>query len=93
MSTVLLTTLSSIIYKDKTDPGLAAYWTEMGSDLFHNMKHLYNQIETSYAGREPEDIPGAPMTVGMTSWTVERSEIIWADNGAYRHSACIPVGF
>ncbi|KAL2172623.1 hypothetical protein VTG60DRAFT_4742 [Thermothelomyces hinnuleus] len=53
--------LDEMISRDQSDPELRAFWTEMARKLFWNVSMLYEQIETHYAERSPEDGPGAQM--------------------------------
>lgn len=55
-----------MISRDKSDPELTAFWTDMARKLFWNVSILYEQIETHYAEKSPDDGPGAQMAVSMT---------------------------
>lgn len=52
-----------MISRDQADPELRAFWTEMAQKLFWNVNMLYEQIETHYAEKSPEDGPGPQMAV------------------------------
>ncbi|KAL2255295.1 hypothetical protein VTK26DRAFT_3666 [Humicola hyalothermophila] len=53
--------LHEMISYDKSDPKLTDFWAKMAHELFRNVYALYEQIETHYAERSPEDGPGAQM--------------------------------
>ncbi|KAL2142445.1 hypothetical protein VTI28DRAFT_1154 [Corynascus sepedonium] len=53
--------LDEMISRDKSDPELTAFWTDMARKLFWNVSILYEQIETHYAEKSPDDGPGAQM--------------------------------
>lgn len=53
----------SILSDDKSQPERTAFWTEMSRQLFSNVRDLYEQIDTQYNERSPEEGPGAQMAV------------------------------
>ncbi|KAK0733686.1 hypothetical protein B0T26DRAFT_631339 [Lasiosphaeria miniovina] len=53
--------LHEMISYDKFDPKLTAFWARMSLELFRNVKDLYEQIETQYGDRSPEEGTGAQM--------------------------------
>ncbi|KAJ4298509.1 hypothetical protein N0V88_003539 [Collariella sp. IMI 366227] len=53
--------LHEIISDDKSDAERTAFWTDMANKLFWNVSVLYEQIDTHYADRSPEEGPGAQM--------------------------------
>jgi len=55
-----------MISYDKSDADLTAFWTDMAHKLFWNVGVLYEQIETHYADKSPEEGPGAQMAVGRS---------------------------
>lgn len=55
-----------MIFHNKSDPKLTAFWANMAHELFKNVYALYEQIETHYVERSPDDGPGAQMAVSIT---------------------------
>jgi hypothetical protein len=55
-----------IISHDKSNPDLTAFWDDMAHKLFWNVNMLYEQIETHYADKSPEEGLGAQMAVSVT---------------------------
>ncbi|KAK4155157.1 hypothetical protein C8A00DRAFT_42210 [Chaetomidium leptoderma] len=53
--------LHEIISHDTSDPELTAFWGDMALKLFWNLNTLYDQIETHYSHKSPEEGPGAQM--------------------------------
>jgi len=53
--------LHEIMTDDKSDPRRTEFWRKMSRDLFMNVKELYEQIDTQYADRGPEEGMGAQM--------------------------------
>ncbi|KAK4043803.1 hypothetical protein C8A01DRAFT_12763 [Parachaetomium inaequale] len=53
--------LHEMISHDKSDPDLTAFWADMAHKLFWNVNILYEQIETHYADKSPDEGPGAQM--------------------------------
>lgn len=80
-----------MISHDNSDPDLTAFWADMAHRLFWNVNILYEQIETQYADRSPEEGPGAQMAVspigtsGLTFYRLMRS--------SNRHFVCTRAAF
>ncbi|KAL2136412.1 hypothetical protein VTI74DRAFT_3846 [Chaetomium olivicolor] len=53
--------LHEIISHHKSNSDLTAFWTDMAHKLFWNVNALYEQIDTHYADRSPDEGPGAQM--------------------------------
>ncbi|KAK4125029.1 hypothetical protein N657DRAFT_570301 [Parathielavia appendiculata] len=53
--------LQDIISHDKSNPDMTAFWGDMARKLFWNVNMLYEQIETHYADKSPEEGLGAQM--------------------------------
>lgn len=54
-------------YHDRTNLELTAFWTEMAHKLFRDVNCLYEQIETHYSDRTPDEGPGPQMMVGKST--------------------------
>lgn len=55
--------LSEMINLDQSDPQLQTFWSNMSLELFKNVKLLYEQIETQFMERAPDDSLGAQMAL------------------------------
>ncbi|KAK3331041.1 hypothetical protein B0H66DRAFT_466912 [Apodospora peruviana] len=53
--------LHEMISLDKSDPKLASFWAQMAVELFSNVKALFEQIDTQYVDKSPEEGMGAQM--------------------------------
>lgn len=53
-----------------SDPKLQAFWMQMSRELFMNVRDLYEQIDTQYADKSPEEGMGGQMAVSMPAWSI-----------------------
>lgn len=64
--------LSEMINLEQAEPELQTFWSNMSIELFKNVKLLYEQIETQFMERAPDDTMGAQMAVS-TSYQQNRT--------------------
>ena len=55
----------SILRLETQDIHMRKFWEEMSEELFQNVKELYEQIDTQFQQRSPDDGPGAQMAVSL----------------------------
>lgn len=58
-----LTSDFRMINLEQSEPELQKFWSNMSLELFQNVKLLYEQIETQFLERSPDDTMGAQMAV------------------------------
>lgn len=58
-----LTSDFRMINLEQSEPELQKFWSNMSLELFQNVKLLYEQIETQFMERSPDDTMGAQMAV------------------------------
>jgi hypothetical protein len=68
---------------------MTAFWTDMARKLFWNVNALYEQIETHYADRTPDEGPGAQMAVRANN--PERAQELLDANVASAGVLCLQL--
>jgi len=54
--------LANMIQPDTTDQPILDFWSQMSTDLFSNVKELFDQIDTQFKERSPGEGTGAQMS-------------------------------
>ena len=52
-----------MIFPDQSEPNLRAFWSNMALEMFKNVRELYEQIDTQFIDRAPDEHLGAQMAV------------------------------
>lgn len=75
-----------MIYPEQTEPSLRGFWSNMALEVFKNVRELYEQIDTQFMDRAPDEHLGAQMAVSALPCSVQRIGLIFE-----RHSASLAV--
>ncbi|EON99010.1 putative general repressor of transcription-like protein [Phaeoacremonium minimum UCRPA7] len=58
--------LRYMIFPDQSEPNLRAFWSNMALEMFKNVRELYEQIDTQFIDRAPDEHLGAQMASAPT---------------------------